>query len=257
MLIPTTSLSKIHPQSSPKMNPAQQAFPGSVETHLVALEQALANSKAREEETRKQLDLLTHGFKQLEGLILEQRNSQKNVLPNIPAILLGWPLPPTLPTEFDGERSQGQAFLNSVQTYMCLCPDSFHSDQIKITWTLSYMKSGRAAKWAAWVFKWEEDNGGYSKFLDWDEFWTEFQKDFCPTHSNTATINKLESVSYYQKAQSVDNYLDEFLELILEVGYTNLLVACTFFNNPLASVDRPLLLGDDRTTSRVLSLTNE
>ena len=32
------------------------------------------------------------------------------------------------------------------------------------------MKSGRAAKWAAHVFKWEEDNEGYTKFLDWDNF---------------------------------------------------------------------------------------
>ena len=98
---------------------------------------------------------------------------------------------------------------------------SFHSDQIKITWTLSYMKSGRAAKWAAQVLKWEEDNGGYSRFLDWDEFQTEFWKDFFPAHSDMAAINKLESVSYYQKAQSVYDYLDEFLELISEAGYTN------------------------------------
>ena len=146
VLIPTTSPSRIPPQSSPDMNPAQQAFLGSMETHLVALEQALADSKAREEETRKQLGLLTHRFKQLEGLIIEQRNSQKNIPPNILAIPLGQPPPPTLPTEFDRERSWGQAILNSVQTYMCLCPNSFHSNQIKITWTLSYMKSRRAAK---------------------------------------------------------------------------------------------------------------
>ena len=107
------------------------------------------------------------------------------------------PPPPTLPTEFDGERSRGQAFLNSVQTYMRLCPNSFHSNQVKITWTLSYMKSGRAAKWAAQVFRWEEENGGYSKFLDWDKFWMEFWKDFCPAHSDTAAINTLESTSYY------------------------------------------------------------
>ena len=60
-----------------------------METHITALEQALADSKAREEATRKQLDLLIHRFKQLEGLILEQKNSQKNVLPDILAILLG------------------------------------------------------------------------------------------------------------------------------------------------------------------------
>ena len=49
----------------------------------------------------------------------------------------------------------------------------------------------------------------------------EFWKDFCPAHSDTAAINTLESTSYYQKTQGVDDYLDEFLELVLEAGYTN------------------------------------
>ena len=195
----------------------QQAFLDSVQLHLIALEQALANSQEREEETRKQLNELIIRFKWLERMVSEQRN----VPTLIPTILAGQPPPPTLPTEFDGERSRGQAFLNSVQTYMHLCSDSFHSDQVKITWTLSYMKSGRAAKWVAWVFRWEEENGGYSKFLDWDKFQMEFRKDFCPTHSDTAAINTLESTSYYQKTQGVDNYLDEFLELVLEAGYTD------------------------------------
>ena len=54
--------------------------------------------------------------------------------------------------------------------YMLLCPDSFSNDQTKIIWALLYIKSGRAAKWAACVFKWEEDNEGYTKFLDWDNY---------------------------------------------------------------------------------------
>ena len=86
---------------------------------------------------------------------------------------------------------------------------------------MSYMKSGRAAKWAARIFKWEEENGGYSKFFDWEEFRTEFRKDFCPAHSDAAAINTLESTVYYQKLRSVDDYLDEFLELVSEAGYTD------------------------------------
>ena len=34
-------------------------------------------------------------------------------------------------------------------------------------------------------------------------------------------INKLESTSCYQKSQSVDDYLDKFVELIVEAGYTD------------------------------------
>ena len=62
-------------------------------------------------------------------------------------------------------------------------------------------------------------NGGYSKFLDWDEFRKEFRKDFCPAHSDVAAIKKLESTTYYQKSRSIDDYLDEFIELVAEAGY--------------------------------------
>ena len=102
---------------------------------------------------------------------------------------------------------------------MRLFPDSFPEEQTKITWTLSYMKSSQAAKWAEQIFYWEEKNPGYSKFLDWDEFRNEFRKDFCPAHSDIAAINKLESTTYYRKSRSIDDYLDEFVELVAEVGY--------------------------------------
>ena len=131
------------------MNPAQQAFSGPVELHLKALEQALADSQARERETQKQLDMLIIGFKHLEGMISELKVLPKNASTITPVVPAGRPPPPALPMEFDGERSRGQGFLTSVQTYIRLCPDSFHSNQVKITWALSYMKSGRAAKWAA------------------------------------------------------------------------------------------------------------
>ena len=83
------------------------------------------------------------------------------------------------------------------------------------------MKSGQGAKWAKWIFLWEEEHEGYSKFLDWEEFHKEFQKDFCLAHADVAAINKLESTSYYQKSWSIDDYLDKFIELIVEVGYTD------------------------------------
>ena len=36
-----------------------------------------------------------------------------------------------------------------------------------------------------------------------------------------AAINVLESTSYFQESRSVDNYLDEFIDLITEAGYTD------------------------------------
>ena len=55
------------------MNPAQQHAPIPEELCLTALEQALADLKAREEETQKQLSTLLDGFKNPERLLMEQQ----------------------------------------------------------------------------------------------------------------------------------------------------------------------------------------
>jgi len=189
------------------------------------MQKAIADSETEHLETRKQIAQLVNGLHQLNQNMLQLQQLRQS--PPIPETPKSAPAPPTrrapppaLPSEFDGERSKGPAFLRSCQTYVLLCPESFSDDQTKIIWALSYMKSGRAAKWAARVFKWEEDNGS-AKFLDWDDFKSDFRKEFCPANSDAAAINKLESAAYYQKSRSVDDYLDEFLDLIAESGYTD------------------------------------
>jgi hypothetical protein len=90
-------------------------------------------------------------------------------------------------------------------------------------WAMSYMKAGRAAKWTARIFQWEQqpENAHSSKFLDWDDFRDEFKKEFTPAHSDSLAINRLESAAYYQRTRSLDDYLDEFQDLITESGYTD------------------------------------
>lgn len=195
---------------------------------MSALELALSDSQARYIETQEQIKQLATGLQQIQQLLLQQqpppspKSLPRTAVPNPNSRTpTGRPPPPALPSEFDGDRSKGTAFLRSCQTYIFLCSESFSDDQTKIIWALSYMKSGRAAKWAARIFKWEEENEGYAKFLDWDNFKSEFRKEFCPANSDAAAINKLESTTYYQKARSVDDYLDEFLDLIAEAGYTD------------------------------------
>jgi hypothetical protein len=83
------------------------------------------------------------------------------------------------------------------------------------------MKTGRAEKWAARVFRWEEANSESYRFVDWEDFRQEFKQEFCPAHTDVAAVNRLESVSYFQNKRSVDEYLDEFLDLIAKAGYTD------------------------------------
>ena len=184
-----------------------------------------------QENTQKQNNQLLQSFKHLEKLMMV-KIGPSDITP-VWTTPIGRPPPPALPNEFDGNRSQGQAFLTSCQTYICLCLDSFPSEQIKITWALSYMKSRRASKWAEQIFQWEEKNEGYPRFLDWEEFQKEFWKDFCLAHSDVTAINKLESTNYYQKTRSIDDYLDEFVELIAEARYTDLKTTVVKFRKGL------------------------
>src|SRR5262245_33201091 len=54
-------------------------------------------------------------------------------------------LKPSPPSDFDGSRSKGRAFLNSCDLYINLVPHQFSMDEKAIMWAVSFMKTGRAA----------------------------------------------------------------------------------------------------------------
>ena len=185
---------------------------------LVALEQALAEIQAKDANTQHKLDLLISRLTSSEPYI-PHSNPSPTSTPPAPKV---HGLKPALPSEFDGDRTKGVAFLNSCQTYIRLCPHSFQDEQAKIVWAMSYMKSGRAAKWTARIFRWEDEPENVNhRFVDWEDFRDEFKKEFCPAYADSAAINRLESMAYFQKSRSVDCYLDEFLDLIVEAGYSD------------------------------------
>jgi len=127
---------------------------------FATLEQALAELQAKDANTQHKLDILISHIPQ-----------SKNPIPSIqptPVTLKAHGLKPALPSEFNGDHTKGMAFPNSCQVYIHLCPNSFTDEQAKIVWAMSYMKVGKAAKWSACVFQWEEqlENVGYHKFLN-------------------------------------------------------------------------------------------
>ena len=182
---------------------------------LATLEQALAELQAKDANTQHKLDILISHIPQSENPISFTQLT--------PVTSKAHSLKPALPLEFDGDRTKGMAFLNSCQVYIHLCPNSFTDKQAKIVWSMSYMKAVRAAKWSACVFQWEEqlENVGYHKFVDWEDFRDKFKREFCPVYADSAAINQLESTAYFQKSRSVDEYLDEFQDLITEAGYSD------------------------------------
>jgi len=80
-----------------------------------------------------------------------------------------------VPADFDGDRTKGKTFLTSCRTYIRLCLGAFEDDDTKIIWALSYMKSGRAGRWAAREFEYEAKSESKNlRFLDWVDFEREF-----------------------------------------------------------------------------------
>jgi hypothetical protein len=120
-------------------------------------------------------------------------------------------LKPSAPSEFDGDHAKGKAFLTSCWTYICLCPEAFEDETIKIVWAMSYMKSGRASHWAAREFKYKATSrDGRLRFLEWVNFKDEFHKDFLPLNMEATAMNVLETSAYFQGKRMVDDNLDHF-----------------------------------------------
>jgi hypothetical protein len=127
---------------------------------------------------------------------------------------------PAKPSEYDGDRANGKSFLNSVQLYISICENQFPNDQTRVLWTLSFMKSGRAATFANRVFV-HESRSQTPFFEDWTAFCDSFRASFYPLHEATEAMNRLESRSYHQGRRSVDEYIDEFADLIEKAGYSD------------------------------------
>jgi hypothetical protein len=142
-------------------------------------------------------------------------------LPPAPATKNKTDLKPSPPPNFDGDRHKGRGFLNACQAYFRLRPDNFPDEQTKIQWAMTYMNQGRAQKWANRVYHWEAvpANVGNSHFVDWDDFHSRFRAEFFPLHSDAVATNKLEGTTYFQGHRLVDDYLDDFRDLISESGY--------------------------------------
>lgn len=139
---------------------------------------------------------------------------------------------PSQPTEFDGNRSKGRAFITTVMLYVSLCPHEFTGDQQRIHWVLTFMKKDRAALFAERTMRMEARNK-CPRFADWQEFIDTFISLFCPANEATDALVRLETMEYHQKKRDVDEYVDEFADLIDKSGYTDPLVIVVKFRRGL------------------------
>jgi len=138
-----------------------------------------------------------------------------------PAPPVRWTCPKlSCPPDFNRERHNGCAFLNSCSLYIRLAPEQFHDEQERIFWALTFFKGGRAAKWSENIFRQEADTGVFP-IQTWGEFEQQFWLYFFPANAEADAINALEGTFYYQGNRTVDNYLDSFQALVSDAGYTD------------------------------------
>jgi hypothetical protein len=124
----------------------------------------------------------------------------------------------SLPNEFTGDQVMGQAFLNSCELYIRLARSKFVDEPTMVHRALSFMKSGCALLFAHRVLR-SEARSGTPKFATWADFRTSFTAEFCPKNKTQLALAKLETSGYYQARRSVDDYVDDFQELIDQAGY--------------------------------------
>src|SRR6266567_698188 len=197
---------------------------------LSNLELAMDDMRSRNDATQKLLQTLLERMGAVPALqtqnepdpIRRPLSRQPTPIPASSAGRKKISLKPSTPSKFDGDRSKGKEFLMSCRTYIRLCPESFDDDITKIVWAMSYMKSGRAGRWATREFKHEAASEDQTlRFMDWLDFEDEFWKDFLPLNSEATAVNTLETTAYFQGMQTVDDYLDQFQDLVYDSRYTD------------------------------------
>jgi hypothetical protein len=58
-----------------------------------------------------------------------------------------------IPSNFDGDRVQGHAFLTSCELYISLTASDFIDEQVRIHWALSYFKGGCTVSFAEHILR--------------------------------------------------------------------------------------------------------
>jgi len=84
-------------------------------------------------------------------------------------------------------------------------------------------------------------------FISWKGFELDFVSKFCPKNEAMVALTKLESTWYYHERKSVDDYIDEFSELVEEAGYSDgLSIVMKFWKG----LDRWSRIGGNRGVER-------
>jgi hypothetical protein len=142
-------------------------------------------------------------------------------------------LRPNPPFVFDGDRTQGRAFLHSVKTYVRLCPEAFlddgaASEERAVHFAMSYMAKDSAQRWAE-----RQSAKDPFPFATWAAFVREFRLRFVEENEQDHALAKLESRSYFMGSRDVFRYTDDFEDLVDLAGFDDPLIKVSKYRTGL------------------------
>jgi hypothetical protein len=97
------------------------------------------------------------------------------------------------------------------------------------------MRSSRAERWTTRIYHWKEQPGNVNSvhFFGWEDFCEEFKSHFTPAHADVDARICLESENYYQRDRPLDDYLNDFHDLVADSGYTDPCIVVLKFHRGL------------------------
>ena len=142
-------------------------------------------------------------------------------------------LRPNPPFVFDGDRTQGRAFLHAVRTYVRLLPEAFleggeASEEKAIRFAMSFMAKDAAQRWAE-----RQSAKEPFPFDSWAEFVREFRLRFVEENEQDHALAKLESRSYFMGSRDVFRYTDDFEDLVDLSGFDDPLIKVSKYRTGL------------------------
>lgn len=119
------------------------------------------------------------------------------------------------PDCFDGSESKLDGFLHALLLVFRAEPNAYADDDARITYTLSYMKAGRAQAWARRFM--EKHGHCQSYFYSWNDFTTLLRESFGTADPTVVAVDKLRKL--HQGSMSADEYIVAFEEQEAYTGW--------------------------------------